>query len=162
MTNVETKKNPLYLEDLYPGQRLTSGSYTLDEAEIKAFAKKFDPQPFHLDEEAAQSTMFAGLAASGWHTAAITMKLQVETGLPIAGGIVGAGGEISWPRPTRPGDTLHVDNEVLDVTPSRSRPDRGIVTVRGDTRNQRGEVVQTFIGKLVVPRRNKDQAIDQK
>ncbi len=153
ISNEQPKKECFYLEDFYPGQRLTSGSYTIEAAEIKAFAKEFDPQPFHLDEDAAKGTLFAGLAASGWHTAAITMRLQVEAGLPIAGGIVGVGGEISWPRPTRPGDTLHVESEVLEVTPSRSRPDRGMITVRGETRNQHGELVQTFTGKLVVPRR---------
>ena len=145
--------NALYLEDFSPGQRFTSGSYTVEATEIKAFAKKFDPQPFHIDEEAAKSTMFAGLAASGWHTAAITMRLQLEAGLPVAGGIVGVAGEISWPRPTRPGDTLHVESEILEVKPSRSHPDRGIVTVRGETRNQRNEVVQIFTAKLFVPRR---------
>jgi acyl dehydratase len=143
----------LYLEDLYVGQRFTSGSHTLDEAQIKAFAGQFDPQPFHLDGEAAKSTLFAGLAASGWHTAAVTMRLQVEGGLPIAHGIVGAGGEIIWPRPTRPGDILQVESEVVDVTPSHSHPDRGIATVRSETRNQHGEVVQILTVKLVVPRR---------
>ncbi|HWO02090.1 MAG TPA: MaoC family dehydratase [Blastocatellia bacterium] len=147
------KIDRLYLEDLYPGQRFTSESYTIKEEDIKVFAKEFDPQPFHLDEEAAQRSVFAGLAASGWHTAAITMRLQVETGLPLVGGIVGAGGEISWPRPTRPGDQLHVESEVLEVTPSRSRPDRGLVVVRSETLNERGEVVQIFTGKVVVPRR---------
>jgi acyl dehydratase len=144
----------LFLEDFEPGQRFTSGSHTLDAAQIKAFAKQFDPQPFHLDEEAAKDSLFAGLAASGWHTAALTMRLQVESGLPISGGIIGAGGELSWPRPTRPGDVLHVESEVLEVKPSRSRPDRGILTVRSETRNQRGEVVQNTTVKLVVPRRS--------
>ncbi len=143
----------LYLDDLQVGQRFTSRSHALDEAQIKAFAAEFDPQPFHLDDEAAKSTLFAGLAASGWHTAAITMRLLVEGGAPIAGGVVGAGGEISWPRPTRPGDILQVESEILEVTPSRSRPDRGMVTLRSETRNQRGEVVQILTAKLVVPRR---------
>ena len=97
--------------------------------------------------------MFGGLAASGWHTAAVTMRLLVEGGAPIAGGVIGAGGEIAWPRPTRPGDELQVVSEVTAVTPSRSRPDRGIVVVRSETRNQRGEVVQLMTSKLVVPRR---------
>lgn len=145
---------PLFLEDLRPGQRFTTGSHTLDEAQIKAFARQFDPQPFHLDDEAAQGSLFAGLAASGWHTAAITMRLQVESGLPISGGIIGAGGDLNWPRPTRPGDILHVETEVLEVKPSRSRPERGMVTVRSETLNQRGEVVQTLTVKLVVPRRS--------
>lgn len=154
MTTSNERGEPLYLEDLYRGLRFTSGTHTLDEAQIKAFAQQFDPQPFHLNEEAAQSSLFAGLAASGWHTAAITMRLQVETGLPISGGIIGAGGEIHWPRPTRPGDTLQVESEVLEVKPSRSRPERGMVTIRSETRNQRGEVVQTLTVKLVVPRRS--------
>jgi acyl dehydratase len=150
----------LYLEDLSPGQRFTSASYRVEAAEIKAFAKQFDPQPFHLDEELAKTSLFGDLAASGWHTAAITMRLQVEAGLPIAGGIIGVGGEISWPRATRPGDTLHVESEILEVTPSRSRPDRGIVTVRNETRNQLNEVVQTFTAKLFVPRRPAPTAPD--
>ncbi len=144
----------LYLDDLHPGQRFTSGTHTLDEAQIKAFAQQFDPQPFHLDDAAAKDTLFAGLAASGWHTAAITMRLMVETGLPLAGGIVGAGGELSWLQPTRPGDTLCVESEVLEIKPSRSRPDRGMVTMRNETRNQHGDVVQSFTAKLVVPRRS--------
>ncbi len=125
----------------------------MDEAQIKAFAGQFDPQPFHLDDATAKSTLFAGLAASGWHTAAITMRLLVDGGAPIAGGLIGAGGEVSWPKPTRPGDILQVESEILDVTPSRSRPDRGMVTVRSETFNQRGEIVQTLTAKLVVPRR---------
>src|SRR5712691_12576500 len=143
----------LYLEDLQVGQRFSSGLHTIDEAQIKAFAAQFDPQPFHLDGQAAKATLFGGLAASGWHTAAITMKLLVESGLPLSGGIIGSGGEISWPKPTRPGDTLHVVSEIDEVTPSRSRPDRGMVRVRSETRNQRGDVVQVLIAKLIVPRR---------
>src|SRR5881397_3686647 len=133
----------LYLEDLHVGQRFSSGSHAVDAAQIKAFAGQFDPQPVHLDEATAAGTLFAGLAASGWHTAAITMRLLVDGGAPIAGGIIGAGGEVSWPKPTRPGDILQVESEILDVTPSRSRPDRGMVTVRSETFNQRGEIVQT-------------------
>ena len=143
----------LYLDDLYVGQHFTSGTHVIDEADIKAFAQKFDPQPFHLDNEAAKHTLFAGLAASGWHTAAITMRLLVETGLPLVGGIVGAGGTLEWPKPTRPGDTLQVESEVMEITLSRSRPDRGIATVRSVTRNQHGDVVQTLTAKLIVPRR---------
>ena len=143
----------LFLDDFQPGQRFISASHTLDAAQIKVFAQQFDPQPFHLDEEAAQGSLFAGLAASGWHTAAITMRLQVENGLPISGGIIGASGELSWPRPTRPGDVLYVETEVLEVRPSRSRPERGMLTVRSETRNQHDEVVQILTVKLVVPRR---------
>lgn len=142
-----------YLEDLHVGQRFASGTHAVDEAQIKAFAGQFDPQPFHLDDATAKHTVFAGLAASGWHTAAITMRLLVEGGAPIAGGVIGAGGEIAWPKPTRPGDILQVKSEILDVTPSRSRPDRGMVTVRSETFNQRGEIVQTLTAKLIVPRR---------
>ena len=142
----------LYLDDLHVGQRFVSETHTIDETQIKAFASQFDPQPFHLDEARAKETLFGGLAASGWHTAAITMRLMVAGGLPIAGGIVGAGGDIAWPAPTRPGDVLQVESEVLDVTPSRSRPDRGMVTVRSETRNQRGHTVQVLTAKLVVPR----------
>ncbi len=143
----------LYLDDLRIGQRFVSRSHAIDEAQIKAFAGEFDPQPFHLDDATARETLFAGLAASGWHTAAITMRLLVDGGAPIAGGIIGAGGEVAWPRPTRPGDVLTVRSEVLEITPSRSRPDRGMVTVRSETVNQRGEVVQRLTARLVVPRR---------
>ena len=142
-----------YLDDLQAGERFASAEYLLDEAQIKAFALQFDPQPFHLDHEAAKGTLFGGLAASGWHTAAITMRLLVGGGLPLAGGIIGAGGEISWPKPTRPGDVLRVETEVVSVTPSRSRPDRGMVVVGSETRNQHGDVLQHSVYKLVVPRR---------
>jgi len=150
----KSARNGLFLEDLQVGQRFASGSHTVDEAQIKAYAAQFDPQPFHLDDEAAKSTLFGGLAASGWHTASITMKLLVESGLPLRGGILGTGGEISWPKPTRPGDTLTVVSEIEEVIPSRSRPDRGMVRVRSETRNQNGEIVQVVIAKLVVPRRS--------
>jgi acyl dehydratase len=145
--------NEFFLEDLRVGQRFSSGSHTIDAAQIKAFAAQFDPQPFHLDGEAAKATLFGGLAASGWHTAAIMMKLLVASGLPLRGGIIGSGGEINWPKPTRPGDTLTVLSEIEEITPSRSRPDRGMIRVRSETRNQDGETVQILIAKLVVPRR---------
>jgi acyl dehydratase len=125
----------------------------MDETEIIAFAKAFDPQPFHLDGKAAANSLFGGLAASGWHTAAVTMRLNVESGLPIAGGIIGAQVELKWPQPVRPGDVLHVENEILDVVPSKSRPERGAVTVRSNTVNQHGQTVQTFTAKLIVSRR---------
>jgi acyl dehydratase len=154
MSHEPARKTPselLYLDDLYVGQRFTTATHALDEQQIVAFAREFDPQPFHTDPDAARGTLFRGLAASGWHTAAITMRLQVD-GLPIAGGIVGLGGELGWPTATRPGDVLHVESEILDVVPSRSRPDRGTVTLRSGTRNQRGEIVQTATIKLLVPR----------
>jgi acyl dehydratase len=142
----------LFLDDLHVGQRFVSGTHALSAAEITAFAAAYDPQPFHLDDAAARDTLFGGLAASGWHTAAITMRLQVDSGLPLSGGIVGAGGEIAWPKPTRPGDILRVESEVVEIKPSRSRPDRGMVTVRSETLNQRDEVLQILVAKLVVPR----------
>jgi acyl dehydratase len=125
----------LYLEDLRDGRRFTSRTQSLDERQITAFASEFDPQPFHTGREAAKETLFRGLAASGWHTAAITLRLQVDGGLPIAGGIIGLRGEVAWPTATRRGDVLRVESEVVDVLPSRSRPDRGTVTVRSETRN---------------------------
>ena len=143
----------LYLDDLPVGQRFTSDTHLIDAEQIKAFAKQFDPQPFHLDAEAAQGTLFEGLVASGWHTAAITMRLLVASGMPIAGGVIGTGGEIAWPKPTRPGAVLRVESEILELRPSRSRPDRGLATIRSETRNQLGEIVQVLAAKLVVPRR---------
>ena len=143
-----------YLDDLHVGQRFKSGTHTLDAGQIKAFAAQYDPQPFHMNETAAETSLFKGLAASGWHTAAITMRLIVDGGLPLAGGIIGSGGEVTWPAPTRPGDVLQVENEILEITPSRSRPDRGRVLVLVRTFNQRGETVQTLKANLVVPRRS--------
>ncbi|HJZ99102.1 MAG TPA: MaoC family dehydratase [Candidatus Solibacter sp.] len=142
----------LYLDDLQVGQRFTSETYSIDASKIKQFAAEFDPQPFHLDESAAAASVFSGLAASGWHTAAITMRLLVGS-VRLAGGLVGLGGEISWPRPTRPGDTLHLESEIIEITPSRSKPDRGIVTLRGTTLNQKQEPVFILTAKLVVPKR---------
>jgi acyl dehydratase len=149
----DAKSTPLYLDDLRVGQRFASRTRAVDSQQIKAFAREFDPQPFHLDEEAAKETFFGGLVASGWHVAALTMRLIVEGAAPIAGGVIGAGSEIAWPKPTRPGDVLHVESEVMSITPSRSRRDRGIVILRCETRNQRDEVVQVLTAKLVVPRR---------
>jgi acyl dehydratase len=143
----------LHLEDLQVGQRFTSATHTMDARAIKEFALQFDPQPFHYDEEAAAKTVFGGLAASGWHTAAVSIRLMVESGLPFAGGLIGAGGTIDWPRATRPGDTLHVVCEVMEIMPSRSRPERGLVTMRCETRNQHGEIVQVFVGRMIVWRR---------
>ena len=144
---------PLYLDDLAVGSQFTSGEHAMDEGQIKAFAAQFDPQPFHLDEAAGRATLFGGLAASGWHTAAVTMRLQVTSGLPIAGGIIGAGGELTWPRPTRATDVLHVVSEVVQIQPSKSKPDRGMVTVRSETRNQHGDVLQLTTVRIVVPRK---------
>ncbi|HVZ28635.1 MAG TPA: MaoC family dehydratase [Rhizomicrobium sp.] len=146
-------RGPLYLEDLEVGQRFKTGTHTLTDDEIRAFARDYDPQPFHTDMQAARHSFFGGLAASGWHTAAITMRLQVESGPPLAGGLIGAGVELSWPKPVRPGDVLHVESEIMAVTPSRSKPDRGMITLKSETRNQRGEVVQVQTSKLLVWRR---------
>ena len=143
-----------YLEDFAVAQTYGSGRLRIDADAIKAFAGEFDPQPFHLDEEAARGTFFRGLAASGWHTAAATMRLLVESDLTPAGGIVGAGfDECRWPRPVRPGDELRVESEVLEVRPSKSRPDQGLIKVRTTTFNQNGEPVQVLISNLLVPRR---------
>jgi acyl dehydratase len=145
----------LYLEDLTPGMVFSSATQALDAAAIQRFAGEFDPQPFHLDEApdaAADQNFFGGLAASGWHTAAVTMKLLVGS-LPLAGGIVGLGGEISWLKPVRPGDVLWVVTEIVEVTPSRAQPDRGLGVLRSETRNQRDEVVQVFTAKVLLRRR---------
>src|SRR5881396_2822301 len=143
-----------FLEDFAVGQTFRSGRVRMDKERIKTFGAEFDPQPFHLDEEAARDTIFRGLAASGWHTAAVTMRLLVESDLTPAGGIVGAGiEECRWPRPVRPGDELRVASEVLEVRPSQSRPDQGLLKVRTTTLNQHGEVVLILIANLVVPRR---------
>ena len=143
-----------YLEDFTVGQTFGSGRLKVDTEQIKAFAAEFDPQPFHLDEDAARDTIFGGLAASGWHTAALTMRLLVESEIEPAGGIVGAGfDEFRWPRPVRPGDELHIESEVLEVRASRSRPNQGLIKVRTTTLNQRDEAVQVQIANLIVPRR---------
>jgi acyl dehydratase/ribonuclease HI len=146
----------LSLEDLHVGQKFTSGTYRMDENRIKAFAAEFDPQPFHLDDAAARQSVFRGLAASGWHTAAATMRLLVTSGLPFAGGLVGLGGEIAWARPTRPGDTLRVESEILAIVPSRSKPNQAVVTVRSITVNQNGEEVQVLTTKILAFKRKDD------
>jgi acyl dehydratase/ribonuclease HI len=143
----------LYLEDFRVGQKFSSGTFRMTEERIKAFAAEFDPQPFHLDDAAARQSIFRGLAASGWHTAAATMRLLVTGGLPIAGGIVGLGGEVAWPRPTRPGDTLRIEGEILAIMPSRSKPNQGVVTVRCVTFNQKGEQVQVLTTKILAFKR---------
>ena len=142
-----------YLEDFAVGQTFGSGRLRVEPEQIARFAADFDPQPFHLDDTAARRTIFQGLAASGWHTAALTMRLLVEGGLKPAGGIVGAGGELNWPRPVRPGDELHLESEVLEVRPSKSRPAQGMIKVRTTTLNQADEPVQVLVANLVVPRR---------
>jgi acyl dehydratase len=147
------KTSGLYLEDITIGDRFVGGAIAVSPETIKAFAREFDPQPFHTDEVAAKYSFFGGLAASGWHTAAMTMRLIAEFGPKIAGGTIGGSCEVAWPQPTRPGDVLHVECEILSVTPSRSKPERGSVLMRSETKNQRGEVLQVLTAKLVVPRR---------
>ena len=143
-----------YLEDFEPGQKFGSDQLSVEATRIKSFAAEFDPQAFHLNEDSARETFFKGLAASGWHSAAMTMRLFVDSELKPAGGIIGAGfDEMRWPRPVRPGDELHVESEVLDVRPSKSRPDQGVIKVKTTTLNQNGEPVQVFVRHLIVLRR---------
>jgi len=142
----------LYLEDLYVGQRFQSEPRSLDAEQIKRFAAEYDPQPFHLDEEAAKDSIFKGLAASGWHTAALTMRMLVDS-VPLADGLIGAELQLAWPRPTRPGMTLQLFSEVVEIRPSRSKPDMAMVTVRNETRDQDGEVLQLFTVKMPVFKR---------
>ncbi len=143
--------NVLYLEDFAVGQTFSSGRMRVDVQEIKTFAAQYDPQPFHLDEEAAQKSIFRGLAASGWHTAAMTMRLLVGSDFQPAGGLIGAGmDELNWPKPVRPGDELHLKIEIVGVRPSKSRPSQGFIKVRTTTLNQNDEPVQIFVGNLLV------------
>ena len=145
--------NRQYFEDFAVGQKFASSRLTVGAEDIKEFAGRYDPQPFHLDEAAAKSSVFAGLAASGWHTAALTMRLIVGSAFRPAGGVLGFGGELTWLKPLRPGDEIHVKSEVLETRTSRSRPGQGIVKVRVTTLNQHDEPVQTFTPSLLVPRR---------
>ncbi len=143
-----------YLDDYSVGQTFGSAALRVDGERIKAFAGEFDPQPFHLDETTAGATFFKGLAASGWHTAALTMRLLVGSDLKPAGGVIGAGfEELRWPRPVRPGDELRIESEVLEVRPSKSHPDRGFLKLRTTTLNQDDEPVQISVGNILVPRR---------
>ena len=143
----------VYLDDIAPGLRITNGPVIVSAAEIKAFATQFDPQPFHLDEEAAAGSFFGALSASGWQTAAIGMRLMVTAGPRLAGGYIGAGAELSWTQPVYAGDSLSLVAEIVEIKSSRSRPDRGIVTMRSELRNQRGEVVYKLLARMMVPRR---------
>jgi len=145
---------PLYLEDFAVGQRYATGKLHVDKEQIFAFARQFDPQPYHLNEDAARKSAFKGLAASGWHTAALTMRLLVDSEFKPAGGILGVGfDDLNWPRPVRPGDELHAESEIIEVRPSKSRGDRGTIRARMTTYNQNKEPVQVFIANLLVPRR---------
>jgi acyl dehydratase len=142
----------LYLDDFALGRKFVTRDVTLTLEGCKAFAAEYDPQPFHLDEAAAQQSVFGRLAASGWYTASLSMRLLVESDVRPAGGLIGLGGELQWPRPTYPGDTLRVECEVLEVRVSKWKPDRGVVTMRNQTLNQRGEAVQVLVVKMLVPR----------
>ncbi len=143
-----------YFEDLKVGDRFQSGPYEVTEKAINDFAREFDPQPFHLDRAAANKSVFRGLVASGWHTAAITMRLLVMSGLNIAGGAIGLGvDELRFPKPVRPGDTLRLEIEIVDVRLSKSKPDRGTARIRYATRNQDDEVVFTQTATILVPKR---------
>jgi acyl dehydratase len=143
----------VYLDDLAVGQKFTSSTVQLTAAAIKAFAREFDPQDFHLEEAAADASLFQGLSASGWHTAALTMRLLVNSGPRLAWGFIGLGSEVSWPRPARVGDILALRGEISAIRPSRSKPDRGIISVHCETLNQHGEVVQDMVAQVLVPRR---------
>jgi acyl dehydratase len=158
MESTADSRPVFYLDDLSVGQKFETGTYLMEEARIKSFAAEFDPQAFHLHEAAARNSIFRGLAASGWHTAAATMRLLVNGELKIAGGLIGLGAEIAWPRPTRPGDTLRVHSEIMEIVPSRSKPNQGIVKIRNATLNQNGEEVQVFTARLLVSRRPPENA----
>lgn len=143
-----------YFEDLKAGDRFRSETYAVSEEQLISFAREFDPQPFHLDAAVADQTMFKGLIASGWHTAAITMRLFVQT-LNFAEGAIGLGvDELRWPNAVRPGDRLQVETEIIDLRVSRSKPSHGVVRLRNVTTNQRGEIVQTMMASALVSRRS--------
>lgn len=142
----------LYYDDVQVGDRFESQSYKMAIGEIRDFANKFDPQPFHLDEEAARESIFGGLVASGWHTAAVTMRLLISSN-PFAGGLVGSAVEIRWEQPTRPGDEISVFTEVIGKNPHRSRLDRGVVVIRAETRNSDCEVLQRLVSRFLIERR---------
>lgn len=149
---MDSVSDRLHLEDLKVGQEFMSDPHPLDAEQIIAYARQFDPQPFHLDAEEAKDTFFGGLAASGWHTMSITMKLMVQS-LPFAKGIIGAGGHVAWPRPTRPGDILRIKSTIREIKPSKSRPDRGMVQTHILTLNQEEEVLQELTANLLAFRK---------
>ena len=151
-----TPNSPMYLEDLSVGQTFRSAAASVDAGPMRAFAAEFDPQPFHLDEAAGRSSLFGGLVASGWHTAALTMRLMVQGEFRIAGGLIGAGVEsIRWPWPVRPGDVLRVESEIVEIRPSSSNPERGVVRVKSTTFNQDDQPVMSQVAYVIVPRRER-------
>lgn len=148
----------LFLEDLAAGQTFGSRTLQVDADSIKRFAAEYDPQPFHLDEHSARATIFKSLAASGWHTAALTMRLLVASDFNPAGGLIGASlDELRWPRPVRPGDELRLAIEILAIHPSKSKPERGIVKIKVTTLNQADKAVQIYIANIVVLARPKEK-----
>ena len=146
-------EHAMYLDDLHVGRRFTSDKYRMEEADMVRFAATFDPQPFHLDRQAAESSVFRGLVGSGWYTAAVAMRLLVTGGLPLAEGIIGLGGEIEWPKPTRPGDIVQMESEITEIIPSQTKPGRAIVKIRATMLNQNQEAVYFLAAKLLVSRR---------
>jgi acyl dehydratase len=149
----DSKMKELYFDDLKVGDRFESGTYSVTQDGIVAFAQEFDPQSFHLDSAKAKESIFEGLIASGWHIAAITMRLFVQT-LNFAEGAIGLGvDELRWPNPVRPGDVLQVETEIVHLRTSRSKPRHGIIRLRNTTRNQRVEIVQSMMASALVPRR---------
>lgn len=153
---MKDEQNVHYFEDFKVGDTFAGGSVDVTEDAIVAYARRYDPQPFHTDPVAAKDTLFGELVASGWHTASMTMGLFATSDIRIVNGIIGGGAEqLSWPRPVRPGDRLSVRSEILETRASRSKPDRGLIRVKVETVNQNGEIVQSFIGQLVVLKRER-------
>lgn len=147
------REDGLWLDDLAEGMTFRSDTYEVTEAEVTEFASRFDPQLYHLDAERARGTFFGGLAASGWHTAAITMRLLATSGVAIATGVIGTGISLAWPSATRPGDVLHLDITIEKIIPSSSRPDRGSIMLSYQTVNQHGEIRQQTTGRVLAWRR---------
>jgi acyl dehydratase len=153
--------NLRFFEDLKVGEHFQSDTYIVTDEAIIKFAREFDPQPFHIDLAVAEKSIFKGLAASGWHTAAITMRLFVQA-TNFAEGAIGLGvDELRWPNAVRPGDALRVETEIVELRPSRSKPNHGIIRIRNVTTNQRGEIVQTMFANAMIPRRD-NQTTDNK
>jgi acyl dehydratase len=158
-TGMHAKSSPretLYWEDFSVGESIEMGRHTFSEEEIIAFARQFDPQPFHIDSEAAKQSIYGGLIASGWHTCSIGMRMMCDTYInrSISMGSPGVD-NIRWLKPVRPGDTLVYSRTVLEARPSRSRPDAGLVKSRWEAVNQRGETVLTMEGWGMLARRSR-------
>jgi acyl dehydratase len=156
-----TSPHPTHIEDFQPGPWFVTAPLTVSEDDIVSFASQFDPQPFHLGHDSAKDTFFGSLAASGWHTAGLTMRLLVTSGYTPEWGYIGRAIEsLEWPRPTRPGDQLHLETEIIEAKASRSKPELGIVRVRMTTRNQHGEAAQVMVCAMVVPTRQQQAAAE--